>query len=140
MKIELVETATLASMAAPWNPRRIAEHDLDALRRSLRFFGTVEPIVVNRRSGHIVGGHQRVKAAEAEGMPSLPVVYVDLDDPSEKQLNLALNRIRGEWDRGKARSGAGRPEGGRSGPRTDRVHRGGARGVPSRDRRAARTA
>ncbi len=93
-----VPTATLAGMAAPYNPRTISDHDLQALRRSLKFFGAVEPVVVNRRSGHIVGGHQRVKAAEAEGIESLPVVYVDLDDPSERQLNLALNRISGEFD------------------------------------------
>jgi DNA modification methylase len=84
--------------AAPYNPRTIADHDLEALRRSMRFFGTVEPIIVNRRSDRIVGGHQRVKAAEAEGITELPVVFVDLDEPSERQLNLALNRIHGEWD------------------------------------------
>ncbi len=93
-----VPTRELATMAAPYNPRTITDHDLEALRRSLRFFGTVEPVVVNKRSGRIVGGHQRVKAAQAEGIEELPVVYVDLDDPSEKQLNLALNRIHGEWD------------------------------------------
>jgi len=93
-----VATADLSRMGAPYNPRRISDHDLKSLRRSLRSFGTVEPIVVNRRSGRIVGGHQRVKAAAAEGMASLPVVYVDLDDHAEKQLNLALNRVSGEWD------------------------------------------
>src|SRR5213593_3186227 len=98
MDIEHVGTAELAQMASPYNPRRISEHDLAALRRSLKFFGTVEPIVVNRRSGHIVGGHQRVRAAEAEEIATLPVVYVDLDDPSEKQLCIAMNRISGEWD------------------------------------------
>jgi len=85
-------------MAAPYNPRKIDDHDLAALRRSLRFFGAVEPIIANRRTGRIVGGHQRVKAAQAEGLDSLPVAWVDLDDPSEKQLNLALNRISGDWD------------------------------------------
>src|SRR5262245_22982363 len=98
MDVTEVATADLARMAAPYNPRRISEHDLAALRRSLKFFGTVEPVIVNRRSGHIVGGHQRVKAAEAEEIATLPVVYVDLDDPSERQLNIALNRISGEWD------------------------------------------
>src|SRR5213593_3874005 len=101
MDVTDVAVTELASMAAPYNPRKISDHDLEALRRSLRFFGTVEPIVVNRRSGRIVGGHQRVKAAQAEGIVTLPVYYVDLDDPSEKQLNLALNRIHGEWDEAK---------------------------------------
>src|SRR5213593_851507 len=98
MDVTDVAVTELASMAAPYNPRKISDHDLEALRRSLRFFGTVEPIVVNKRSDRIVGGHQRVKAAQAEGIETLPVVYVDLDDPSEKQLNLALNRISGEFD------------------------------------------
>jgi ParB-like chromosome segregation protein Spo0J len=80
MDITTVETAELTRMAAPYNPRRISDHDLEALRRSLRFFGTVEPVVVNRRSGRIVGGHQRVRAAEPRDRYP-PVVYVDLDDP-----------------------------------------------------------
>jgi DNA modification methylase len=98
MEVTEVRTDELMRKAAPYNPRTIADHDLEALRRSLRFFGTVEPIVVNRRSDRIVGGHQRVRAAEAEGIATLPCVFVDLDEPSERQLNLALNRIHGEWD------------------------------------------
>jgi len=98
LEVQDFPVADLAAMAAPYNPRKISDHDLAALQRSLRFFGAVEPIVCNRRSGRIVGGHQRVKAAEAEGIDSLPVAWVDLDDPSEKQLNLALNRISGDWD------------------------------------------
>lgn len=98
MEVVNVDTSELMRKAAPYNPRQIGDHDLEALRRSMRFFGTVEPIVVNRRSDRIVGGHQRVKAAQAEGIDALPVVYVDLDEPSERQLNLALNRIHGEWD------------------------------------------
>lgn len=98
--LEVVEmpVSELLAMAAPYNPRKIDDHDMAALRRSLRFFGAVEPIVANKRTQRIVGGHQRVKAAEAEGIAQLPVSWVDLDDPSEKQLDLALNRISGQWD------------------------------------------
>ncbi len=71
---------------------------MEALRRSLRTFECVEPIVVNKRTGRIVGGHQRVKAAEAEGIKRLPTVTVDLGEADERQLNLALNRIHGDWD------------------------------------------
>jgi DNA modification methylase len=85
-------------MAAPYNPRTISDHDLEALARSMAAFGVVEPVVVNRRTGRIVGGHQRVKAAQALGIEQLPVVHVDLDESQEKQLNLALNRISGEFD------------------------------------------
>lgn len=90
--------ATLAGMAAPYNPRTISTGQLAALRKSLRAFGAVQAVVVNKRSGRIVGGHQRVKAAEAEGIESLPVAWVDLDEVGERQLNLALNKISGEWD------------------------------------------
>src|ERR1039457_1045090 len=86
---ENVPVAKLIGMGAPYNPRRIEPDQLAALRRSLRTFGAVEPVVANRRSGRIVGGHQRVKAAEAEGIETLPVVWVDLDETGEKQLNLA---------------------------------------------------
>lgn len=91
-------------MGAVYNPRKINDHDLEALRRSIRFFGTVEPVVVNARTQRIVGGHQRVKAAAAEGVTEFPVVWVDLDEPAEKQLNLALNRISGQWDDAKLRA------------------------------------
>ena len=91
LAFEGVSVEQLASMAAPYNPRRISDHDLKALQNSMATFGVVEPVVVNRSTGRIVGGHQRVKAAEAEGMATLPVVYVDLDENQEKQLNLALN-------------------------------------------------
>ena len=95
---EILPVGQLIGMASPYNPRRISDHDLRALRRSMRTFGAVEPIVVNTRTGRIVGGHQRVKAAKAEGIEVLPVVHVDLDESKERQLNLALNRIAGEFD------------------------------------------
>ena len=98
MEVTQVPTADLRRMAAPYNPRTISDHDLVALGRSMTTFGVVEPVVVNRRTGRIVGGHQRVKAAEAQGIEELPVVHVDLDEAAEKQLNIALNRISGEFD------------------------------------------
>ena len=100
MQVVNVDTSDLAAMGAPYNPRTIGDHDLAALRRSLRQWGAVEPVVVNSRTKRVVGGHQRIKAAELEGITTLPVVYVDLDDASERQLNLALNRISGEWHEG----------------------------------------
>ena len=101
MEVTYVTTSDLRSMAAPYNPRQISDHDLMALGRSMTTFGVVEPIVVNRRTNRIVGGHQRVKAAEGAGVEQLPVVYVDLDEAQEKQLNIALNRISGEFDEDK---------------------------------------
>ena len=81
---------------------------LAALKRSIQRFGFVDPVVVNRRRGKgwlraertrvIVGGHQRVRAAQELGHRAVPVVYVDLPPDDEKLLNLALNKIGGEFD------------------------------------------
>jgi len=98
MKLEPMRVATLSAAAAPYNPRRISEHDLAALAESMRRFGVVEPVVYNTRTDTIVGGHQRVKAAMRLGLDELPVVNVDLDPTQERALNLALNRISGQWD------------------------------------------
>lgn len=98
MVVEYIALDDLRRIPAPYNPRTIDDAELDNLQRSLRFFGPVEPVVVNKRTVRVVGGHQRIKAALAEGYDAFPCVYVDLDEPSEKQLNLALNRISGRWD------------------------------------------
>lgn len=98
MKIREISVSDLERMAAPYNPRAIDAHDLDALARSMREFGVVEPIVANERTGHVVGGHQRIKAARRADIAVLPVVIVDLDLSREKALNLALNRISGTWE------------------------------------------
>jgi DNA modification methylase len=91
----------LLQMSADYNPRQISADALAALERSLGTFGFVQPVIVNRRSGKIVGGHQRVQAAP-DG--DLPVVWVDLDAHGERQLNLALNKISGDWDDQKLRA------------------------------------
>ncbi len=98
MIVENMKVSELAGMVSPYNPRKISDHDMAALRRSLNTWGVVEPVVVNRNTWRVVGGHQRIKAAEAENIAELPVVYVEVDEASEKQLNLALNRIHGDWD------------------------------------------
>ena len=65
---DVLAVADLRAMAAPYNPRTMDVHDMGALRRSLSTFGVVAPVVLNRRTRRIVGGHQRVLAAEAEGL------------------------------------------------------------------------
>ncbi len=83
---------------ADWNPRKISHAELEKLRRSVETFGLLEPIIWNERSGQIVGGHQRVKVLLAAGTAETDVIVVDLDEVQERQLNLSLNRISGDWD------------------------------------------
>jgi len=72
--------------------------EMESLRRSVSHWGMVEPLVVRRSDQLVVGGNQRLETAKALGMVTVPVVYVELPDAEAKALNLALNRIRGEWD------------------------------------------
>lgn len=85
-------------LPADYNPRKIKDAELKRLIESIKAFGFVEPVVVNTRTGVIVGGHQRVAAAKELGYTHVPVVEVDLDEARERALNLALNKISGEWD------------------------------------------
>jgi len=89
---------------APYNPRRdlrIGDPEYEQLRRSLDEFGLVEPLVWNRRTRHLIGGHQRLKVLKARGDTTAIVSVVDLEPAREKALNIALNRIQGEWDQDK---------------------------------------
>jgi len=99
MKVVEVEVGKLK--AAEYNPRQMTEKQVNDLTESIRRFGLVEPLVVNSHNGRsnvVVGGHQRLKIAISEGLAAVPVVYVDLNEKSERELNLRLNKNNGEWD------------------------------------------
>jgi DNA modification methylase len=82
----------------PANPRRIGEEELDALERSLRQFGFVQPVLVRREDNTVIGGHQRLLAARRLGLATVPVTFLDLSTEQARLLNLALNKISGSWD------------------------------------------
>jgi len=84
--------------AAPYNPRQITDKQVERLKNSITEFSLVEPIIWNRQTGNIVGGHQRYKVLQSLGIQSTQVVVVDIPISKEKALNLALNRIHGDWD------------------------------------------
>jgi DNA modification methylase len=89
---------------ASYNPRKElkpGDPEFVKLARSIDEFGLVEPLVWNKKTGNLVGGHQRLGVLKARGEKQVDVVVVDLDLPREKALNLALNKIQGEWDQDK---------------------------------------
>lgn len=92
LKISMCATADLRP--APYNPRDISSVSFEGLKESIKKFGFVDPLIVNRRTGFLVGGHQRLKAAEALGIAKVPVVEVDLGPAEEKALNVILNSSR----------------------------------------------
>lgn len=87
--------------AAPYNPRInfvSGTPEYEKLKRSIEEFGNVEPIVWNKRTGNVVGGHQRLSVLRDMGYDTVPCSVVDLDETDEKLLNIALNKIKGKWD------------------------------------------
>ncbi len=89
---------------ALYNPRqdlKPGEAAYEALLRSMTEFGCVQPLVWNKTTGNLVGGHQRLKILLAQGVTEVDVVVVELTPEKEKALNLALNKIQGDWDQQK---------------------------------------
>ena len=87
--------------AAQYNPRIALEPGMpewEKLKTSIEQFGNVEPVVWNGRTGNVVGGHQRLAVLKSMGYESVPCSVVDLDEKEEKLLNIALNKIKGQWD------------------------------------------
>ncbi|HDR3524065.1 TPA: transcriptional regulator [Bacillus pacificus] len=101
MKIERVSMDQL--VPAEYNPRKIlrkGDPGYEKLKKSLLEFGEVLPIVWNKQTGHIVGGHQRYFIYVDEGREGAHVSVVDLPIEKEKALNITLNnsKVGGEWD------------------------------------------
>ena len=99
MQIEKRVVADLK--AAEYNPRKDlkpGDAEYEKLKRSIQEFGYVEPVIWNKRTGVVVGGHQRLKVMKDLGYTEVDCVVVDLDEAKEKALNIALNKISGEWD------------------------------------------
>lgn len=85
---------------AVYNPRKRlmpGDEEYERLKRSIETFGYVDPIIVNM-DGTVIGGHQRLNVLRDLGYTEVDVAVVDLDKNDEKALNIALNKIAGEWD------------------------------------------
>jgi hypothetical protein len=88
---------------APYNPRTITQDAKRRLREVIERVGLVQPIVWNKRTGNIVGGHQRIQALDAlEGTQDyvLTCAVVDVDEVREREINVALNapQVCGDFD------------------------------------------
>lgn len=121
MELETVKITDI--QPASYNPRLISEEDYTKLKNSISTFGLIDPVIINLKNMHIVGGHQRYDVLldqymkDNEFLAELPMirlgevgfVFTDTDlsiedEDHEKALNLALNKISGEWDTPKLES------------------------------------
>jgi ParB-like chromosome segregation protein Spo0J len=95
----IIETKKLSDLKpAPYNPRTSNKKQEKNLKESLSKFGLVEPIIFNKRTGYIVGGHFRVRELKKLGYESIDCVIVDLSEEDERELNVRLNANTGAWD------------------------------------------
>ena len=115
MQLEEIQITDI--IPSDYNPRRISEEEYDKLAKSLNNFGVVDPIIINLQNNHIIGGHQRYDVLHEQyiqdnnkygklhllRLGDIGWVFPDTQlkiksDDHEKALNLALNKISGEWD------------------------------------------
>ena len=85
---------------ADYNPRKALtpeDEEYQKIKNSIEKFGYVDPIIINE-DGTIIGGHQRRTVLLDLGFDEVDVIVVALEKNDEKALNVALNKISGEWD------------------------------------------
>lgn len=100
--LRIVDVSTDQLNPAPYNPRKWSDKQRSDLKQSMKRFGLVDPIIVNKapkRKNVVIGGHFRLDIAKELGYKTVPVVHLHIPDlKKEKELNLRLNRNQGEWD------------------------------------------
>lgn len=102
MQIEKLKTELL--IPADYNPRKDlkpGDPEYEKLKRSIEQFGYVEPVIWNKTTSRVVGGHQRLKVLLDMGITEVECVVIEMDEDKEKALNIALNKISGDWDKDK---------------------------------------
>ena len=86
---------------ASYNPRKAlkpGDAEYEKIKNSITEFGYVEPVIVNTDMT-IIGGHQRVTVLSDLGYKDIDCIVIDIDKTKEKALNIALNKITGEWNK-----------------------------------------
>jgi DNA modification methylase len=86
---------------AKYNPRKDlkpGDPEYEKLKKSIDEFDLVEPLVMNKRGNVLISGHQRLKILKERGDTETEVSIVDLSPERERALNIALNKIKGDWD------------------------------------------
>lgn len=99
MKIKIMKLSDLKK--SEYNPRKnLSPEDksYQDIKNSIENFGFVEPIIWNEKTGNIISGNQRVSVLLDMGVDEAEVSIVNFDEVKEKALNIALNKISGDWD------------------------------------------
>lgn len=98
--MEIKELPLKELKPAAYNPRKKlkkGDKEYEKIKQSLLKFGYVDPILVNEDLT-VIGGHQRLKVLKDLDYETAKCVIVKLSKEDEKALNIALNKITGQWD------------------------------------------
>ncbi len=99
--MEIVRKKLDELIPADYNPRKDlqeADKEYQDIKSGILEYGLVIPLIMNKRTGNLVNGHQRLKVLKDLGWTEVEVSIVDMDEKKEKALNLALSRIDGDFD------------------------------------------
>ena len=86
---------------ASYNPRKKlkpGDAEYEKIKNSITEFGYVDPIIVNSDMT-IICGNQRWSVLKALGYDEVDCVVIEIDKTKEKALNIALNKVTGEWNK-----------------------------------------
>ncbi|MGL4873282.1 MAG: ParB N-terminal domain-containing protein [Clostridium sp.] len=86
---------------AEYNPRKklkSGDSEFEKIKNSINEFGYVEPVIVNSDMT-VIGGDQRISVLKSLGFSEIDCVVIEVDKVKEKALNIALNKISGEWNK-----------------------------------------
>jgi ParB-like chromosome segregation protein Spo0J len=86
-----VDPATL--IANPYNPRTHPPKQREALEAAIKDVGFIRSVTVNRTTGRLIDGHERVWQAVRSGQPTIDVEYVELSEEAERKALATLDRI-----------------------------------------------
>ena len=98
--MEIKELPLKELKPAAYNPRKKlkkGDKEYEKIKQSLLKFGYVDPIIVNKDLT-VIGGHQRLTVLKDLDYETAKCVIVKLSKEDEKALNIALNKITGQWD------------------------------------------
>ena len=81
----------------PGNPRKMDSRTYEKLKNSIKEFGLVSVLTINQKN-EVIGGNQRLRVLRELKWTEVPVIVISLPKNKERALNIALNKIQGDWD------------------------------------------
>lgn len=97
----IFEKVQIGELISPeYNPRKKltpGDKEYQKIKKSIEEFGYVDPIIINN-DNTIIGGNQRAQVLKDLGIGLVDVIKINIEKDKEKALNVALNKISGEWD------------------------------------------